>query len=146
MSLIDSLEEYTLAVYERLDSNKSLVNVEDVYLGDQERVPRTPCLTVEPGTHSRDYNGAPRRVAVSFEAYIMVYVQKIQDSAANVKLLLATVKLVEQVLHADNTLGKRVISSYVAEVEPGYATRDKTLMRAARLTFRAASQKMLPYP
>lgn len=146
MSLIDDLEAYTLAVHERLDENKSYIDVEDVHFGDQDRLPRTPCLSVEPGPQSRDYNGAPRRFQVTLDAYVMVYVEKIQDVGSNVRLLLATVKRVEEVLHADSTLGKRVISSYVAETEPGYATRGKTLMRAARLTFRATSQKMLPYP
>lgn len=146
MSLIDSLEEYTLTVHEKLDGNKSLMDVENVHLGDQDRLPKTPCLSVEPGNKSREYNGTPRRFAIQLDAYVMVYIEKVQDVAANVRLLLHTMELVETVLHADSTLGGRVISSFVADVEPGYAARGGTLMRAGRLTFRALSQKQLPYP
>lgn len=146
MALIDSIEEFTAAVHTKLDDNKSYIDVQDVYFGDQERVPRTPCLSVEPGNKSREYNGAPRRFQVTLDTFIMVYVEKIQDMAANTRLVLAIAERVEEVLHADSTLGKRVISSFVAESESGYATRDRTLLRAARLTFRATSQKMLPYP
>lgn len=146
MSLIDSLEEYVLTVHGKLGDNKSLMDVHDVHLGDQDRLPKTPCLSVEPGNKSREYNGAPRRFAVQLDAYVMVYVEKIQNVSENVQLLLHTMELVEAVLHSDSTLGGRVISSFVADSEPGYTTRGGTLMRAGRLTFRALSQKQLPYP
>lgn len=145
LQLTDRVDVLTQYVQGKLEDNKSYIEVQDVWLGDQTRFPRTPCLSVEPGPKSRESNGAPRRYAVMLDTYITLYVEKIQDASANTLLLIQTAERIEEVLHADNRLGGLVIESFVAQVEQGVAVRAGTELKACQLTFRSLSQKMLPY-
>jgi hypothetical protein len=146
MTLTDQVDVYTNAVWSLLNVNKSPLGLQDVWMGDQERLPRTPCVSVEPGMKLRELNGVPRRYQVQLEAYVMIYMDRIQDTQNNERQVLVLAEAVEAVLHADETLGGLVIDSAVVESNPGYVNRGGTLMSAVRLTFRAMSMKMLPYP
>jgi hypothetical protein len=147
MTLTDRVDTITLAVQDKLELNMSALpgNVQDVWLGDQDRLPRTPCLTVEPGNKVREYNGAPRRFSVSQDTYVVCYVECVQSAKDNVELLMQVSEGVEEVLHSDAQLDGLVVSSFVVQTEMGFADRGGTKLRAARLTFRTTSQVMLPY-
>lgn len=146
MPLTDQVDVFTNAVWSLLEANKSVLGLHDVWMGDQDRLPRTPCVSVEPGMKQRELNGIPRRYQVQLEAYVMVYMDRIQDTQNNERQVLVISEAVEAVLHSDSTVGGIVIDSAVVETNPGYVNRGGTLMSATRLTFRAMSQKMLPYP
>lgn len=143
---IDRNDTFAAAVTSLLETNKIKLGLEDVWVGDQERLPRTPCAAVEPGPKTRTYNGVPRRFEVMLEAYILVYVERIQDTQQNVRQSLALAEEIEAVLHEDETVGGLVISSYVSDSTPGYVNRSGTLLSVVRLTFQARSQRRLPYP
>lgn len=145
LELTDRIDTFTAAIVDLLEANKSALGLTDVWLGDQVRVPRTPCVAVEPGPKGREYNGAPRRFVVTLESYIMLYIEKVQDTQLNTQEATTLAEEVEAVLHADAQMGGLVVSSYVAQSDPGYAERSNTQFRAVRLTFRATSQKQLPY-
>jgi hypothetical protein len=145
LELTDRIDVFTLATVALLEANKSVLGLTDVWLGDQVRVPRTPCAAVEPGPKTREYNGAPRRFSVDLESYIMLYMEKVQDTQLSTQEVMSLAEEVEAVLHADAQMGGLVTSSYVLQNDPGYAERSGTLYRASRLTFRATSQKQLPF-
>lgn len=144
--LVDRNDVFTAAVFDAISAQKTVLGLEDVWMGDQERVPRTPCVAVEPGGKVREYSGVPRRFLITFEIYVLVYVERIQDTQKNTRQSLKLSEEVEAVLHADETMGGIVISSHVSESNAGYVVRSGTLLSAIRLTFRATSQKSLPYP
>lgn len=146
MTLTDQVDVFTNAVWSLLQANKESLGLQDVWMGDQDRLPRTPCCSVEPGMKMRELNGVPRRYQVQLEAYIMVYLDRIQDTQNNQRQVLVLSEAIEAVLHSDSTVGGIVIDSVVVESNPGYVSRSGTLMSAVRLTFRGMSQKMLPYP
>jgi len=126
----------------------------DIWYGDQDKIPRTPALAVEAGPKSRELNGAPRRMLVTFESYFMIYHDQIQDTQENARKAQQRGEAVEAVLHADAQMltdpedgnSGLVIHSYVSANEPGAVLRNNgSLMSVTRLTFRAQSQVMLPY-
>src|SRR5688500_13647134 len=145
-TLTDDLYVATNAVYDLLDEHQTAIGLEDIWLGDQTRVPRTPAAVVEPGGKSREFNGSPRRFKVSFQIFVMLFFEKVTDSGTSTRESLQIAELIESVLHQDATFDGLFIHSFVEANEPGYATRDNTKMRAARLTLNAVSQEMLPYP
>lgn len=144
--LSDRNDVYCATVTELLVAHRIKLGLTDVWVGDQERLPRTPCVAVEPGPKTRSLNAVPRRYEVIFEAYVLVYMERIQDTQKNVRQSLELAEAIEAVLHEDETLGGLVITSYVSDSTPGYVIRGGTLLSVVRLTFRAMSQRRLPYP
>lgn len=145
MTLTDRTDVITEAVFDKLVVNKSALGLQDVWYGDQDRMPRTPACAVEPGPKARQHNGTPRRFLVEIDVYVMLYVEKIQDTQENEREMVRLAEETEEVLHSDARLGGLVVHSFVLTSEPGYVTRGGTLLRATRLTFRTTSQKQLPY-
>lgn len=145
MPLTDNLMTFNQAVFNLIDTSKVSLGLADVWFGDQDRNPTTPCVAVEPGSKNREFNGAPRRFLVTMDSYVLVYIERIQDTQQNVKDMLTVSEAVEAVLHADAQMAGIVTHSFVMTNEPGYATRGGTLVRASRLTFRGVSQVQLPY-
>jgi hypothetical protein len=145
MALTDNLMTFNQAVFNLIDTNQVALGLADVWFGDQDRNPTTPCVAVEPGPKNREFNGVPRRFEVTMDSYVLVYIERIQDTQQNVKDMLNVSEAVEGVLHANAQLGGLVVHSFVMTNEPGYATRGGTLVRASRITFRGVSQVQLPY-
>jgi hypothetical protein len=144
MALTDRLDILGGYVYNLLLDNKVALGLADVWYGDQNITPTTPCAVVETGPKRRAYNGAPRRYGIAIDIYIILYLEKIQDQQLNRKQSETLAEDVEALLHQDWTMGGLVIESYVATSEPAYATRGRSLVSATRLTLTATSEKMLP--
>jgi hypothetical protein len=143
----DDVYVYSNYVYTLLNAQKVALQIVDVWFGDDAsaKLPHTPAITVEPGSKTREYNGAPRRSMNIMDLYIMVYHDKIADVQENARNALIRAEAVEAVVHADAQLGGLVIDSLVISNEPGIAERGGSLMSASRLTLRARSQTLLPY-
>jgi hypothetical protein len=146
MALTDSIADVGEYVFNLIEANESSLGLAKTYYGDQEKVPVTPVAIVETGDKLRELNGVPRRTKVTMTLYLMIYHSKVQDTQISRREVEALAEAVELLLHADRTLGGLVIHCMVTTIEPGYATRDRTMLRASRLTFEATSQIMLPYP
>jgi hypothetical protein len=127
-----------------LETNKGALGLQDVFYGDQNRIPRTPTACVDPGEKRRQLNGAPRRTQLDIVIYILVY----HNAVTNVEVLAKTNdKLsedIETVIHVDAQMGGLLIDSMVTNIEFGYASRGKTLYRVSRLTVEGRSQAQLP--
>jgi hypothetical protein len=147
LSPTDSVFTYADYIFQLLDDRKATLGVQDVWFGDDvsSKLPRTPAITVEGGTKTREYNGAPRRSMNTMDLYVMIYHDKIVDVQENARNALRRAEAVEAVLHEDAQLQGLVIDSMVISNEPGIADRGGSLMSASRLTLRARSQTLLPY-
>ena len=145
MPLTDNALIFAEAVFDKLELNKGQLGLQAVWFGDQDRLPSTPCATIEAGPKQRQLQGAPRRMLVELTTYVMLYVSIIQDSQENERLAMSLAEETEAVLHADSTFGNLVNHSYVSANDPGYAKRGGTLLRASRLTFTGQSLVQLPY-
>lgn len=146
MPLTSSTRVLAQAVYDLVVANKVSLGLADIWYGDEDKTPRTPCVVIESGEKTRSLNAAPRRVEVTFNIYVMIYHAKLGDTQVTREQVEQLAEDVEAVLHADATIGGLVIHSLVALNEPGYASRGGALMKASRLTLQAISNQMLPYP
>jgi hypothetical protein len=131
----DSVEVITQYIVDLLEANKVALGLTDVWYGDQQLVPRTPSCAVEAGPKNRALAAMPRVTQNSFIVYVLVYVAKIQDVQSTHKTAIQMAEAIEEVLHGDPTMGDNVIHGYCTSIEPGYAVRGGTLMRASRITW-----------
>ena len=149
MALTDSYTAVAKDIQARLEANKTALGLEDVFYGDQNRIPRTPAVCVEAANKTRELNGLPRRTEVDMTIYVIVYHYKItnvQDVQEEVDTL---AEQIEDFLHLDaqlrdNAQEPTVVDSHVRSVESGYQQKKNSMFRATRLTFVARSQVQLP--
>lgn len=144
MALTDSLIDVTTYIEQKLEANKATLGLQDVFLGDQDRIPRTPTACVEPGGKTQSLDGAPRRVAIFMEVYVILYHTEVRDVQQNVKEATQLAEATADVIHQDDDLGGSVIHNYVTDSQPGYVSRGRVLMRATRITVQAQSKVQLP--
>lgn len=120
-------------------------NTPAVYYGDQNRIPVTPAVCIDPGEKRSELNGAPRRTQVDLLCYILVYHNAIKGIEVVNKDTDALSESIETLIHAQGAqLGGIVINSLVSNLEYGYQTRGNTLYRVSRLTVEGRSQAQLP--
>jgi hypothetical protein len=143
--LTDSTYEVTRAVHQLFEENKVGLGLLDVYYGDQDKLPRTPCAAVESGSKNRQLNGAPRRTLVTIDVYVIIYFGRVTDGQFNQAESEKMAEAAEALLHQNEDLNGLVIHSLVVTNEPGYVIRGGAQVKASRLTFQCTSQKMLPY-
>jgi hypothetical protein len=152
VNITDSMDTVAQYVVDKLKTNyaalTSMVDGEvgssdDVYYGDQELMPRTPSICVDPGTEQRTLQGVSFRTDNNFVVYIYVYHAKIQDNQLTRKEVQQVSEAIATLLHQDPQLGGLVIHSYVALNESGYTYRGKTMYRTNRLTFEPYSKTRL---
>jgi hypothetical protein len=122
------------------------LGIKNVWIGDRQKFPAFPCITVEADTKQRELNGAPRKTLVTFGVVVIVFHGAARDLQDNYMDTMTLAEQIEGIIHADMRLGENVIDSMVSRVEYAYATRGGALLRATRLTVNCTSQKMLPYP
>lgn len=142
--LTDSLLTVAKHIESILVAQQLALNVKDIFFGDQERIPRTPAVCVEPGEKRREYNGAPRRTQVDLTVYLIVYHYRIKDTQSIREENDLLAEAIETLIHTDCRLGGYVVNSLVTSVESGYQVKGNSLFRASRLTVEARSQVQLP--
>lgn len=155
--LTDSMAQLCLWTQKLYETNKETLGLEDVFYGDQERIPRVPALCVETGEKNRELNGAPRRTLVTLTFYLIVYHELVgnenvtRDTREKVDKLAESI---ETLFHQDGQMKDsvkdpdfpdQVIDSMVVLMEHGYQQKKNSLYRATRLTIQATSQVQLPY-
>jgi hypothetical protein len=110
--------------------------------GDQEKIPQVPAVCVELGDKARELEGAPNMTLNEFEVFILVYHMSAERSATEVRKEVDNLAYeIERWLHSDLqlTLGNpttpALIHGYVRINESGYAFKNSTLYRSARLVY-----------
>lgn len=144
MTLATTIPEIAEALYNKLDVNKEALGIEAVYYGDQNRLPVTPAVCIEPDSKTNTLTSAFRKVSLDFKIYILLYHSQVSSPQDNRRSADALAEAVETLIHADKDLGGLVIHCMIDEVASGYVTKSNSLVRASRLTFSALSQNQLP--
>jgi hypothetical protein len=140
-----SIFSFTKYIQLKLDENKTTLNLDAVYYGDQERIPVGRAACVDSGEKATEYSGAPRRVTIQMTTYIMIYTSMVRSSQENREADDQIAEAVETLLHqSEDFEGQVNVDTLVTGVEYGYALRDKTLFRTARLTVAGRDQVQLP--
>src|SRR5512139_916007 len=116
----------------------------DIFYGDQERIPRTPAVCVEPGEKNRELQGAPNMTSNTFDIYVLIYHNKMQEIQLTRRECDVLAYEIEKRLHQNLQLGGIIIHGYCVSNESGYTYKQNTLYRSARLTYRATSKTSLP--
>lgn len=141
MPTADRLSTVASAVKALLDADTTL-GLREVYYGDQEKIPATPSVCVEPSLLSRELAGigGKGQTQNQFVVYVICYLAKIQDEQIT---RLASDQLAEaimDVLHSSITMSGTVVHGFVTAVEYGYTRRTGALSRVARLTWTGMSK------
>lgn len=116
---------------------------EDIFFGDQEKVPRTPSLCLEPGTKTRDIVPPSASTMNSLSVVFILYHSPVKENQQARIELLTFAEALEAYLHQDLQAGGLVTYGYVTSLEPGYVVRGNTLMHAARMTWEGQSKTRL---
>jgi hypothetical protein len=140
----DSADVIATYIYDMLEANTSALVIQDVWYGDQELLPRTPAVCVNPGTKKRQFQGATFRTLNDIETYVLVYFGKIQDVQANLHGATQLADSIETLVHSDLTLGGNVIAVLCTQNEPGMINKAGVWMMGARLTFQSMTKTTFP--
>lgn len=140
----DSSVVFAVKALDIVNTVKATYGIADTFYGDQVQVGRTPTVCVWASNKRREITGAPRRSHNTLEAYLLVYISKVQDVQLNSLEADLLAENLETELHKDPTLGGLVIHCLVNSIEFGYQTRANTQFRTARLTFQGESKTLLP--
>jgi hypothetical protein len=120
------------------------VGEEDIYYGDQERIPRSPTLCVEPAEKSPELYGASRMTKMDITCYVLVYHSEIKNVEENRRNADRLAERIADLLNEDGTFKGGAIHCWVSNIASGYATKQNTTMRASRITFSLTSRELLP--
>lgn len=122
-----------------------------IMYGDQDMIPKTPFICVEPSEKRRELQGNPNMAENLFEVYIMVYHNKIQGNQTTRRECDQLAYDLEQVLHQDLQLtagtpaDPMMIYGCVLRNESGYTFKQSTLYRTARVTWSGRNKTSLPF-
>lgn len=145
MANTDRLSVVSNYIYDLLTTNKTALGLQDVFFGDQQKVPRTPAVAVEPGVYTRELSGlgGKGRTDNNFTVYVLVYVSNIRDEQLNNKDVITLSEAIMDKLHLDVTMSGNVIHGRVTSIEPGYASRGGALMRFGRITWEGLTKTLI---
>ena len=136
---------------DKIEAAKNTFNpvVQATFYGDQDRIPVTPTVCVEPNTKTRTLEGAPNMTLNEYEIFLIVYHNKAQDNQLTRKEVDELAYQIEFLLHQDLQLANggptpNLIHGYVRSHESGYTYKANTLYRTARLTFYGKNKTSLP--
>jgi len=146
MTLATTLSEFGLRMQQLLEANSNALGIADggIFYGDQERIPVSPAVCVEPNNKASELYGAGRMTQVKLTLFILVYHSEIRNITTN---RLESDQLAEAIctlVNADATFFGMAIHCYVTDVTSGYSTKANTTMRASRITWEATTQERLP--
>lgn len=152
MALTNSVVIVSQYLVDKLNDNKANLGLQAVYYGDQTKIPYTPTVCIEPVEKNNELRqgGMARYIDMEFMINIILYHSSIQSEQSNRKEADLFAEAIESVIHADRALGSvaagnnLVTHGYITKLESGYATKQGTLMRSARMTYAAISQNVLP--
>jgi hypothetical protein len=128
-----------------INTNKVTLGLQNVYYGDQELVPKTPSLCVQPGNLLRTLAGAQWQTDNIITTFLLVYHGEIQSKQVNQEECDVLTVAIEDFLHTDHYLSNVAIDAaaplitqgFVTGIEAGTLRRGGKLMFASRLTYTA---------
>jgi hypothetical protein len=142
MALTKDPSEVCQAIIDLLKADVSL-NLKEVYYGDQDRIPFTPCTTVEAAPTDIQNPVSNFYLEHRFNIAIMVYYAQIVDQSQLKKDSDLYAQQVRDAIHQNKTLNGIIIHGNVTRMEPGVARRSGAKLRAHRLTWEGLSKAMI---
>lgn len=141
-------------IYDLLVLDKVTLGLQDVWYGDQQLLPGTPALCVEPGMKRRPLDGVPDLTRNAIDTSILIYHSQLLDATAGGQQkvrqdTIAVAEAVETWLHQNHlqlldASGDRItIHSWVTEFDPGYAYKNGTLYHAVMMTWSSITKTRL---
>lgn len=115
-----------------------------IFYGDQERLPVSPAVCVEPYTKKAEVYGAGRMTEVNFLVYILVYHSEIRDLSTNRRDADRLAEAIADLLNSVANFYEMAIHCFVSESQSGYSQKQNTTLRSTRITFEVKSQERLP--
>lgn len=125
--------------------------IQVVFYGDQVKIPKVPCVCIEPGIKERTWPPTPSLMTENrIETNIFIYHLNVNQGTEAVKLetdqLAEAIEEFFNINHlkmADADGNQMIIHGYVVQNEPGYTVRGDTLYHAARLLWRGITKTQL---
>jgi len=139
-NLVYSVRDMGLILKDTLEREQSALGLEAVYFGST-LVPTYPAAVVEIGSKVRSFQDAASRFEIDFTIYINLLHSKIQDGSTSYDEAARLAEGMEEVLHADYTLGGRVIFGMVTRSTPGVVRAASVMLRAFRLRWEGTSKE-----
>lgn len=143
MAYTDKPSVVTQYVTDLLKTNKVALGLKDVWYGNQELTPNTPCASVESGQYSRELQGSQNATINHLRVEIILYVSKIGDTQVNLKQSEELAEAVMALLHLDLNMGGLVYYGFVTTISPGVVRKGNSLMRATRISWQGESKTRL---
>ncbi len=127
-----NLSDVVSQIITTLQANQEMLGILDVYYGDQDQVPRTPAVCVEPAELTRPTISPTLYVENHFTVHILIYVSSLEGKQELRKFTDKLSESISEVLHADTTLNGLVLLGYIQKVEAGYNVKQGKMMWATR--------------
>lgn len=108
---------------------------EAVYYGDQDLIPYTPTLCVDPGGIDRELSGISLMTTNTISMFLFIYHGPLQGNQKTRKECDEFTEAVVRKLHEDVTIKGSVISGYCTRVESGISQRGGATLRTSRITW-----------
>lgn len=140
--LTSDITTVTQAVVDLLEADQSL-GLKKVWYGDQDRIPFTPCATVESGSVESDLAATGYWTTHEITIYVMVYFAKITNQSELKKETDQHAEKVRDTLHKNKNLNSIVVHGNVTSMEPGIARRGGAKLRATRMTLRYITKTLI---
>lgn len=149
MALSTSYIEIAELLMTKLQNNSMALGLQGVFYGDQNLIPATPVVCVEPDGKDVTQITGFRKIDYDVNIFLLVYhgaIGSIQLNRQNTDLLAESI---ETLIHADKGLLRAdgtasVIHCYITKIASGYVKKGNSTLRASRLTFLAKTQAQLP--
>lgn len=110
------------AIQAKLTTNKQSLGLADILFGNQQQIPRSPTVVVNPGLKRRELRGVAAPGGRTFNTmivYVDVHLSKVGDEATERLASHQLAEAIEKVLHADTTMGGIIIHGFVTDSSPG---------------------------
>lgn len=130
----DSLDAVAQALIEIVKAS-NLVDVKDVWYGDESNIPRTPAVSVDPDILTSEVIETGYTTRNDFTVIVTMYHSRLDAPGVTRKETLQKAEQLKAVLNSDRTLGGLVVYGYVGEIAPGFSARGRAILRATRLVW-----------
>ena len=149
MALTASYVEIAEALVAKLEANSTALGLKGVFYGDQNKLPATPIVCVEPDIKDNVAMTPTRNLTVEVLIFLIVYHSAVDSPQANRQASDTLAEAIEDLIHEDpfllrNDATPRVVQCYIKSIASGYVKKGTGIVRASRLTFHALTKHQLP--
>lgn len=122
---------------------------QSVWFGDQNLIPKTPTVCVEPGTKRRELYASQDHTENNIDTYFLIYHSPISEMQQARRDNIRLAESLERYLHMNHlrlydASGRQLtVHGSCVELDPGYATKANTLYHTTQITWRSLTKTWL---